>query len=154
MTLYNKLLVKTNMLKNLNNNYAIMVNLIQYIQELSLLPKNIKKELFIYIDKTNFSFANIEKTTALENVMVYRCNTYPFIVIALSGIAMVYGIPNDPCRGPVRVYGYQDYDYSYKREGEKPNEICSRIKKYGRKKYLFLKLVMDKIESVIINCEF
>lgn len=71
-------------------------NIINMLQNISSMPISEKRQTYIYIPKTNRDFWK-----------AFPCMDAPFIVPAITGIAMIQGLPEKNCR--ISGYGYEEY---------------------------------------------
>lgn len=135
---------KLNVLKNaivresLNTNSKFkMVNL---LQELNSIPLHEKKETLLYIPRSNKNYWNL-----------LSCYATPLLAPALSGLAMVDGVPNANCS--IVGFGYEYYERPKKtKKIESVNEICQKVIKLGFKKLKYLK-TNDMKDVRSFDCE-
>ncbi len=104
--------------------YKLMAKL----QELSRLPIREKRKTLIYIPKSNKPFWKFLKA----------CRTIPFIVPAITGMAMLDGLPDMDCE--TRYYGYGVYKDPTRTSHSRPEPetICQKALSKGFSEVIML----------------
>jgi len=146
-----KISKEINKLKKLNPNntaYREEFEIVSLLYKLSNESNKYKKDSVIYIPKSLNSFWNISCDTRMA----------PFIVPAISNIAMIEGLPiaEESCYGKIDGYGYGEY---MKRNliGNSmilsANELCKRTKRLGFKRVIKINKDQNNIITpTIIEC--
>lgn len=102
----------------LKDNYQMLERnrLMDKLHELSRLPIHEKRKTLVYIPKSIGLFWK----------SIVSCKTTPFIVPAITGMAMLDGLPDVNCK--TRCYGYEVYKRSTGtfRVGSKQELICEK----------------------------
>lgn len=95
--------------------------LIKTLRELSLIPREEKQQTVVYIPKSRAWFWK----------SMSWCKTVPFLIPAITGMAMLDGIPEDDCK--TSSYGYETYrKLNHKSlEGATDEAICRQAQSKG-----------------------
>ena len=102
--------------------------LIEKLWELSHLPISQKRKTLVYIPKSNKVFWKSLK----------RCKSVPFLVPAISGIAMLAGLPDENCE--TLYYGYAIYKDSTRMDEDRvgAETICRQAIRKGFSEVIIL----------------
>ena len=114
-------------------------NVISKLIELSKLPLDEKKITFLFIPKDNIEYWNLFKFTNNNKDKI------PFLAPAITGIAMIKGLPEPEERKTI-YYGYNIYDFNDYNEdllGDL-NYVKTEVKKKEFKKLI----VLDKYQNI------
>lgn len=99
---------------------------LQALQELYFMPKAEKRKTLLYIPKSNRLYWGFPAT---------RCLVVPFIAPAVTGLAMIHGLPEPDCRAGGGRYGYEVYSASSKDEANSGDisdeQLCSQARERG-----------------------
>lgn len=132
-----------------STDYFLEYKLVKLLQELSNLPNTEKKLTAIYVPKSITTYLNIS------------CDTHmiPFIVPAISNIAMIDGLPlknKSSCFGHKNEYGYLRYN-AYNKKANlfhlKPSQLCDKAVDEGLKKVIELVKLDSDFKTKVYICE-
>ena len=101
------------------------------LQDLSKLPLSQKEETLLYIPRSNRLFWDLPASVCLAR---------PFVAPAVTGIAMIDGLPGPDCAAGGGRYGYEVYKGSGKPESrgdETEANLCRRARGQGFSRIIF-----------------
>ena len=141
-------LIQVKNLKIENTDYYLEYKLIEKLKELSKMPNAEKKLTAIYVPKSISSYWNIS------------CDTHmvPFLVPAISNIAMIEGLPFkyiSSCFSHKNEYGYLRYNEYNKKTNLfhlKPSQLCDKAANEGLKTVIELVEQNFDFKTIIYNC--
>jgi hypothetical protein len=112
------------------------------LRELGDLPIVEKRDALLYIAKDNAAYWE----------WLEMCSTTPFIAPAITGIAMVDGLPGADCRA-ARFFGYHTYNFPIALAADQPvtvkiSTICNKVRSLGFKRVAILDSINTNVVTV------
>lgn len=124
---FHKSNIVKNAIANQNLSTKSQFEMINLLQNLRQIPRNEKKDTLLFIPRSNVSYWNL-----------LSCYSVPFVAPALSGFAMVDGIPQNKCT--IIGFGYEYYKYPQTtKKIITLKEICRKIVRLGFNKIKYIK---------------
>lgn len=116
--------------------------LLETLYQLSELPRTEKQETLLFIPLQNQLYWQWSQ----------RCDSTPFIAPAITGMALVDGLPIPEC-GEKNYYGYASYEWRSPAErltlATDPSQLCEAVRAQGFARVIIIKT--DSKDDVILE---
>jgi hypothetical protein len=126
---------------------------IALLRDLGDLPADAKRKSAVVVPKTQVSFFWGELLLRSDDSILPACASAPFLVPAISGVALLDGFPPEECRAT--AYGYQYYPRFGRREHSWKNgfdDWCARAVGMGITQLFVLTLDGADVSAATVAC--